>query len=95
MRLAFAPALQAMQQLETLQKQLAATPQDTAVQQAIDHCNAVIDAMDAYQMDTQIKKVLNGMGFPADTWQKPAGVLSAGSRPACAWRGCCWSARIF
>ncbi len=80
MRLAFAPALQAMQQLETLQKQLAATPQDTAVQQAIDHCNAVIDAMDAYQMDTQIKKVLNGMGFPADTWQKPAGVLSGGEQ---------------
>ena len=80
MRLAFAPALQAMQQLETLQKQLAAMPQDTAVQQAIDHCNAVIDAMDAYQMDTQIKKVLNGMGFPADTWQKPAGVLSGGEQ---------------
>ena len=80
MRLAFAPALQAMQQLETLQKQLAAAPQDTAVQQAIDHCNAVIDAMDAYQMDTQIKKVLNGMGFPADTWQKPAGVLSGGEQ---------------
>ena len=80
MRLAFAPALQAMQQLETLQKQLAAAPQDVAVQQAIDHCNAVIDAMDAYQMDTQIKKVLNGMGFPADTWQKPAGVLSGGEQ---------------
>ena len=80
MRLAFAPALQAMQQLETLQKQLAAAPQDVAIQQAIDHCNAVIDAMDAYQMDTQIKKVLNGMGFPADTWQKPAGVLSGGEQ---------------
>ncbi len=80
MRLAFAPALQAMQQLENLQKQLAAAPQDVAVQQAIDHCNAVIDAMDAYQMDTQIKKVLNGMGFPADTWQKPAGVLSGGEQ---------------
>ena len=80
MRLAFAPALQAMQQLETLQKQLAAAPQDAGVQQAIDHCNAVIDAMDAYQMDTQIKKVLNGMGFPADTWQKTAGVLSGGEQ---------------
>lgn len=80
MRLAFAPALQAMQQLETLQKQLAAAPQDAALQQAIDHCHAVIDAMDAYQMDTQIKKVLNGMGFLADTWQKPAGVLSGGEQ---------------
>ena len=31
-------------------------------------------------MDTQIKKVLNGMGFPADTWKKKAGVLSGGEQ---------------
>ena len=31
-------------------------------------------------MDTQIKKVLNGMGFPADTWAKLAGVLSGGEQ---------------
>ena len=36
--------------------------------------------MDAYNMDTQIKKVLNGMGFPADTWTKAAGVLSGGEQ---------------
>jgi len=80
MRLAFAPALQAMDDLEQLQKRLAQDPQDTAIQEAITHCNAVIDAMDAYQMDTQIRKVLNGMGFPADTWKKPAGVLSGGEQ---------------
>lgn len=80
MRLAFAPALQAMTDLEQLQKRLAQDPQDTAIQEAITHCNAVIDAMDAYQMDTQIRKVLNGMGFPADTWKKPAGVLSGGEQ---------------
>lgn len=80
MKLAFAPALQAMQQLEVLQKKLAENPQDTAVQEQITHCNAVIDSMDAYQMDTQIKKVLNGMGFPASTWEKAAGVLSGGEQ---------------
>ncbi len=80
MRLAFAPALEAMQQLEGLQRQLAAAPSDVQIQDKITHCNAVIDAMDAYQMDTQIKKVLNGMGFPADTWTKPAGVLSGGEQ---------------
>lgn len=80
MRLAFASALQAMTDLEQLQKRLAQDPQDTAIQEAITHCNAVIDAMDAYQMDTQIRKVLNGMGFPADTWKKPAGVLSGGEQ---------------
>ena len=29
-------------------------------------------------MDTQIKKVLNGMGFPAATLEKPVRVLSGG-----------------
>lgn len=80
MRLAFTPALEAMQKLEILQKQLAAYPQEQEIQEQINHCNAVIDAMDAYQMDTQIKKVLNGMGFPAQTWEKLAGVLSGGEQ---------------
>ena len=80
MRLAFQPALDAMAELETLQKQLAADHHNTAITDKITVCNAVIDAMDAYNMDTQIKKVLNGMGFPADTWKKKAGVLSGGEQ---------------
>ena len=80
MRLAFQPALDAMAELETLQKQLAADLHNTAITDKITTCNAVIDAMDAYNMDTQIKKVLNGMGFPADTWKKKAGVLSGGEQ---------------
>ena len=61
-------------------KKLAQEPENTQVQEEINHCNAVVDAMDAYQMDTQIKKVLNGMGFPSETWEKPAGVLSGGEQ---------------
>lgn len=80
MRLAFQPALDAMAELETLQKQLAADPGSTAVTDRMAACNAVIDAMDAYNMDTQIKKVLSGMGFPAQEWQKRAGVLSGGEQ---------------
>ena len=80
MRLAFQPALDAMAQMETLQKELAKKQDDPAITEQINHCNAVIDAMDAYNMDTQIKKVLNGMGFPADTWKKRAGVLSGGEQ---------------
>lgn len=80
MKQAFAPALDAMGRLEVLQKKLAVQPENTAIQEEINHCNAVIDAMDGYQMDTQIKKVLNGMGFPADTWEKMAGVLSGGEQ---------------
>lgn len=94
MKLAFAPALQAMQTLETLQKKLAEYPQDVAVQEEITRCNAVIDSMDAYQMDTQIKKVLNGMGFPAPTWEKAAEFFRVVNRHVCVWPGCCSSARI-
>ena len=80
MKLAFDPATKAMQRMEILQKQLAKEPDNVSVQEEIAQCNAVIDAMDAYQMDTQIKKVLNGMGFPAETWAKQAGVLSGGEQ---------------
>lgn len=79
MKLAFAPALQAMEKLEQLQKKLA-QEHGPELEEQITHCTAVIDAMDAYNMDTQIKKVLNGMGFPADTWSKKAGVLSGGEQ---------------
>ena len=80
MKLVFTPALDAMQQMEGLQKQLAADPHNAELTDKIAHCTAVVDAMDAYNMDTQIKKVLNGMGFPADTWTKAAGVLSGGEQ---------------
>lgn len=79
MKTAFAPALQAMAELEQLQKQMAHA-HGPEVEECMTHCTAVIDAMDAYNMDTQIKKVLNGMGFPADTWTKKAGVLSGGEQ---------------
>ncbi len=77
MRKTFSPALQAMDRMQALQKQLVGDP---GVEDEITRCMAVIDAMDAYNMDTQIKKVLNGMGFPAATWQKRAGVLSGGEQ---------------
>ena len=67
MKLAFAPALDAMQKMDDLQRRLAADPHNTALTEEIAHCTAIVDAMDAYNMDTQIKKVLNGMGFPVDT----------------------------
>lgn len=79
MKTAFAPVLQAMAELEQLQKQMAQA-HGPEVEEQMTRCTAVIDAMDAYNMDTQIKKVLNGMGFPADTWSKKAGVLSGGEQ---------------
>ena len=37
---------------------------------------AVIDAADGYNMDTQIKKILNGMAFPPETYGKSVAVLT-------------------
>ena len=41
---------------------------------------AVIDAQDAYNRDVKIKKVLAGMAFLPDTWEKEVRVLSGGER---------------
>ena len=37
-----------------------------------------MDAADGYNMDVNIKKVLSGMGFAQDTWEKNIAVLSGG-----------------
>ena len=62
-----------MQEMDALQKQLAADPHNAELTEKIAHCTAVIDAMDAYNMDTQIKKVLNGMGFSRRHLDKAGG----------------------
>lgn len=81
MRHAFDASLAAMAEQEALQKQLAAEPQNAAaLTERIAACTAVLDAQDAYNMDTQIKKVLAGMGFAAGEWEKRTGVLSGGEQ---------------
>ena len=53
MKLVFTPALDAMQQMEGLQKQLAADPHNAELTDKIAHCTAVVDAMDAYVQSQQ------------------------------------------
>ena len=74
---AFAPVLAAMQELQQVQAQMAqrAAP---ALAQRHSELQAVIDAADGYQIDTRIKKILNGMAFPQAEWEKRVGVLSGG-----------------
>lgn len=80
MRTAYAPALAAMEQLKQLALQLEKTPEDAALLQRHAQAMAVIDAQDAYNMDVQIKKVLAGMAFGAETYEKQVAVLSGGER---------------
>ena len=77
---AFAPVLEAMEELRTLDRQLAADPHNAAVLARHGELSAFVEARDGYTMDSQIKKVLNGMGFPAATLEKPVRVLSGGER---------------
>lgn len=77
MRAAFAPVLDAMAQMEMLQRKMEHVPSEEILQQHAD-LQAVVDAADGYHMDVNIRKVLNGMGFPQDTWEKSVAVLSGG-----------------
>lgn len=78
MRSAYAPVLDAMAQMQILEKKLAASPQDSDLLEQHAALSAVIDAADGYHMDIQIKKVLSGMAFGPETYEKPVSVLSGG-----------------
>ena len=78
MRSSFAPVLDAMAQMQILEKKMAASPDDAALLEKHDELQNIIDAADGYNMDVNIKKVLSGMGFAQDTWSKNVGVLSGG-----------------
>ena len=75
MRSSFAPVLDAMAQMQILEKKMAASPDDAALLEKHDELQNIIDAADGYNMDVNIKKVLSGMGFAQDTWQKNIAVF--------------------
>ncbi len=78
MRNAFAPVLDAMNRMHLLEKKLEKEPHDQEILAEHARLSAVIDAADGYNMDVNIKKVLSGMGFGPETYQKSVAVLSGG-----------------
>lgn len=78
MRSCFAPVLDAMARMQVVERKMAAAPEDPALLEEHAALQSVIDAADGYNMDVNIKKILSGMGFPQDSWEKPVGVLSGG-----------------
>ena len=78
MRSTFAPVLDAMAQMQVLERKMAAQPDNTDLLAQHDALQNIVDAADGYNMDVNIKKVLSGMGFAQDTWQKNIAVLSGG-----------------
>ena len=63
MRSTFAPVLDAMAQMQVLERKMAAQPDDTELLARHDQLQNIVDAADGYNMDVNIKKVLSGMGF--------------------------------
>ena len=78
MRTVYAPAIQAMEKMHILDQKLAADPTNEASLAEHGRMSAIVDAMDAYNMDVEIRKVLNGMDFGPATYEKSVGVLSGG-----------------
>ena len=75
---AFRSGLDAMDEMKRLERQMAECPGDHMLLERHAQLSAVVDAADGYNMDTQIKKILNGMAFPAPDYQKSVAVLSGG-----------------
>ena len=93
MRSTFAPVLDAMAQMQVLERKMAAQPDDTELLARHDQLQNIVDAADGYNMDVNIKKVLSGMGFAQDTWQKNIAVLSGGELTRLRLASCCWKSR--
>lgn len=75
---AFRSVLDTMDEMKRLERQMAECPGDHMLLERHAQLSAVVDAADGYNMDTQIKKILNGMAFPAPDYQKSVAVLSGG-----------------
>ncbi|MEG2436528.1 MAG: ATP-binding cassette domain-containing protein, partial [Ruthenibacterium sp.] len=75
---AFAPVLAAMDEMKTIEEKLAKAPENASLLEQHAQLTSIVDAADGYHMDTQIKKILNGMAFPAATYDKSVSVLSGG-----------------
>lgn len=78
MRRAFAPVLEAMAQMQVLEKKLELAPHNQELLEKHAELAAIIDAADGYNMDIHIKKVLSGMAFGPETYEKSISVLSGG-----------------
>jgi len=63
MRGVFSDALEAHKRMEQLAEALAESPDDAALAREYANAEAKFEARDGYNIDVNIKKVLNGMGF--------------------------------
>lgn len=75
---AFSAVLSAMDEMRQIEEIMANGDYTQEQLERHDYLGAVILAADGYHMDTQIKKILNGMAFAPETYDKKVAVLSGG-----------------
>jgi len=80
MKSVFRELLEVAARLEELQELMAEGSSDEAVAAEYSEKSAYFEANDGYLIDVSINKILNGMGFPPETYQRVVSSLSGGER---------------
>ncbi len=78
MKTVFEKPLKALKRIKEINLSLSENMHDEQLLKELEALNALVDASDVYSIDTQIKKVLNGMSFTQETYDKQVSVLSGG-----------------
>ena len=83
-RTAFVQVLSALEEIEQVEVQLSSDVSNAQLLERHSELSTFIEMKDGHNIDTQVKKVLNGMGFLPETHTKLVKVLSGGERTALA-----------
>ena len=76
----FLREINALNEIELIEKQLSILPYDEHLLEKHSQLATYIETKDAYNIDTQVKKVLNGLSFLPETYSKKVEMLSGGER---------------
>lgn len=80
MKSVFKEVLEALKKLDEIAKLLKTDPHNLMLQKDYDRTLSFIEASDGYQIDVHIKKILNGMGFYQQDYDKEIDTLSGGEK---------------
>lgn len=76
----FAPLITKGQKIQELQQAIAKNPEDKQLLKQYDQLQFDFEQQGGYTYQADIKSILNGFNFPANTWTKNIGDLSGGEK---------------
>ena len=80
MRSVFADAIAAGEKMREIERAMKADPQSVRLQKEYADAQAAFEAKDGYQIEVNIKKILNGMGFADKSYETNIATLSGGEK---------------